>query len=330
MSRLVYTDRLYGTAVIDEPLLLDLMASRAMQRLRGVLQHGITGLIGITAPTSRFEHSVGVMLIVRRLGGSLAEQAAALLHDVSHTAFSHVIDYVVNSHSEQAYHDQVKADYVATTDLPAVLAAHGLNWRDLIEEGRFPLLEQPAPALCADRLDYFLRDACDLGLITPGAVRHAIARLVVHEGRIVTDDLAVARWMADAYMRADDRSWSDFREVGLYELTAQAIRRALASGAIRQEDFWSTDAALWDRLHTSADPALRALLALVSPETRFEWDAGSPDFVLTTKIRTLDPDVLVNGTARPLSVLDADFAAHREAYLRRKGGRWPFRVIAAV
>jgi len=40
MSRLVYTDRLYGTAMIDEPLLLDLMASRPIQRLRGVLQLG--------------------------------------------------------------------------------------------------------------------------------------------------------------------------------------------------------------------------------------------------------------------------------------------------
>jgi HD superfamily phosphohydrolase len=34
------------------------------------------------------------MLLVRRLGASLEEQIAALLHDVSHTAFSHVIDSV--------------------------------------------------------------------------------------------------------------------------------------------------------------------------------------------------------------------------------------------
>ncbi len=35
------------------------------------------------------------MMLVNRLGGSLEEQIAALLHDVSHTAFSHVIDYVL-------------------------------------------------------------------------------------------------------------------------------------------------------------------------------------------------------------------------------------------
>ncbi len=327
MNHLTYTDRLYGTVVIDEPLLLDIMASQAMQRLRGVHQHGVSGLLRITAPTSRFEHSVGVMLIVRRLGGSLEEQAAALLHDISHTAFSHVIDYVVDDHAGQTYHEQVKTEFVAMTDLPAMLAAHGLDWRELLEETRFPLLEQPAPVLCADRLDYFLRDACDLGLITLEMVRHALAHLTVHQGRIVVDDPAVARWMADAYLSADDRSWSDFREVGLYELTAQAIRRALVIGAIQQGDFWRTDAALWAQLQASPDPALQTLLALISPETRFVWDEDKPDFVLTTKIRTLDPEVLVDGTAQPLSTLDAEFAARRESYLRCKSGHWPFRVI---
>jgi HD superfamily phosphohydrolase len=91
-------DRIYGVVQIDEPVLLDLMQSAAMRRLQGVLQHGISGLLGVTRPTSRFEHSIGVMILVSRLGASLDEQIAALLHDVSHTAFSHVVDYVFNGH----------------------------------------------------------------------------------------------------------------------------------------------------------------------------------------------------------------------------------------
>src|SRR5512141_2948426 len=118
---MLYSDSIYGEIEIDESVLLDLVSTQALQRLRGVLQHGITALIGITPPVTRFDHSVGVLLLVRRLGGSLAEQIAALLHDVSHTAFSHVIDYVVDGHDSQSYHEEWKEPYLLGSDVPEIL-----------------------------------------------------------------------------------------------------------------------------------------------------------------------------------------------------------------
>jgi len=142
-----YLDAIYGEVDIEEPVLFDLMQTQAMQRLRGVLQHGITALIGITRPVTRFDHSLGVMLLVRRLGGALEEQIAALLHDVSHTAFSHVIDYVVDGHDSQSYHEEWKESHLAASDVPHTLARYGYDWRDFLHEENYPLLEQPAPRL---------------------------------------------------------------------------------------------------------------------------------------------------------------------------------------
>lgn len=323
---LMFEDKLHGPVTITEPLLVDVLTSDAVQRLHGVLQHGITGLIGITEPVSRFEHSLGVMLLVRRLGGSLEEQVAALLHDVSHTAFSHVIDYVVEN-LNQSYHDEIKAEYVAGTDLPAILEKHRLDWQRVIDEDRYSLLEQPAPALCADRIDYFLRDAHDLGLASLAECQAVLPHLVVHDGRIMVDSVDVARWLATHYLQADQRSWANYFEVGLYELTARAIRRGLALGVITEADFWLTDAEVWATLQGVDDPELRELVALVQPDTRFEWDADTPDFTVATKIRTLDPDVVVNGSSCPLSALDTDFAAERAAYVARASGPWPFRIV---
>ena len=323
-----YRDDVYGSQRIEEPVLLALIDSAPMRRLRGVLQHGITALIGITRPVTRFEHSVGVMLLARRLGAPLPEQIAALLHDVSHTAFSHVIDYVFQGHDSQSYHDEVKEAYIATTELPHLLAEYGFDWRHVVDEEKFPLLEQPAPRLCADRLDYFLRDSLDLGLSTPADVQRALGHLIVHDGRIVTDDVHAARWLAETYLAADDASWANFREVGLYELAARAIRRALEIGVIDRDDLWKTDRVVWQTLHDAADPPLQRTLALVSPETRFEWDEASPTFRVSTKLRTLDPDVLMaSGELRPLSALDAGYARRRRQYLRRKEGKWPMRVV---
>jgi len=67
------------------------------------------------------------MLLVRRLGASLDEQIAALLHDVSHTAFSHVIDFVFNDHNGQSYHEEKKEEFVASTDIPTILNKYNLN-----------------------------------------------------------------------------------------------------------------------------------------------------------------------------------------------------------
>ena len=322
-----YRDNVYGTVSITEPVLLDLIASSAMQRLKGVQQHGISGLIGITQPISRFEHSLGAMLLVRQLGAALKEQIAAMLHDVSHTAFSHVIDYVFDGHDSQSYHDEKKAEYMAQTDLPGLLAGHGYNWHDFVHEDDFSLLEQPAPRLCADRLDYFLRDSQELGLAATADIRIVLEHLVVAEGRIATDKLEVAQWLGYTYIEADDASWSNFREVGIYELTAQALKIALDKGAITEADFWRTDQPVWDSLQAHPDPQLQAALQWVSPQTQFVWDDINPTFYVGTKIRSIDPDVVVAGACRPLSALDPDFAHHRANYHRRKEGKWPMRVV---
>lgn len=324
---MLYIDPLYGEVEINEPVLLDLIQSQAMQRLRGVLQHGITALIGITQPVTRFDHSVGVMLLVRRLGGSLAEQIAALLHDVSHTAFSHVIDYVVDGHNSQSYHEEWKEAHLAASDVPEVSARHGYNWRDFLHEEDYALLAQPSPRLCADRLDYFLRDSRELGLSSLDQISHALDHLSVHEGRIGVDDVEVARWLANTYIAADKASWANFREVGLYEVTARSIKVAIQIGAITEDDFWSTDDQLWRKLHAIDHSDIQQQLALISPATRFEWDEVNPTFRVSTKLRTIDPDVLLDDHFVPLSTLDAEFAQYRADYLSSNSGKWPMRVI---
>ncbi len=323
-----YHDRIYGDFEIDHPALLDLMQTRAMQRLYGVLQHGITGLIGITHPTTRFEHSLGVMWLVRHFGGTLNAQIAALLHDISHTAFSHVIDYVVENHDHQSYHEEKKAWFVDQSDVPATLSRHNIDLAAVIREEDYALLEQPAPRLCADRLDYFLRDGVDLGLASLAEVRAALDHLIVAEGCIVTNDVTVARWLAETYIAADKKSWANFREVGVYEVTARAIRTALSLGAITEADFWLTDAELWRKLCDIRDVDFQQQIAWISPDTRFEWADVSPTFRVSTKLRTLDPDVLIDGRLFTLSEIDADFARQRAAYLADNTGKWPMRIVA--
>lgn len=322
-----YFDKLYGDVEIRQDVLLELMTSNAMLRAKGVSQHGITALIGITPPFSRFDHSVGTMLLVRHLGATLEEQIAALLHDISHTAFSHVIDYVFDDHSEQNYHEERKKEFIAGTDIPEILHSHGFDWNDFMDEEGFSLLEQPSPALCADRLDYFFRDLEFLKLANAAEINRALETLKVIEGKIVVDTLDIARWMAYTYIEADQASWSNFREVGLYQVTAEAIKATWSLGLIEEADIWKTDEEFWEKLQRQNHPDINRWVQLISPWTRFTWNEEQPLFSVSTKVRTIDPPVITGDSVSPLSLLDLYFAKYREKYIASKQGPWPMDIV---
>ncbi|KMU92215.1 HD domain-containing protein [Coccidioides immitis H538.4] len=114
-------DALYGGHLITEPILVELLQSPSLLRLHGVSQHGVTGLFGLTPRVSRLEHSVGAFLLVRKVGASVEEQVSALLHDVSHTALSHVVDWAFSTPGQESFHEVHKKRYIKTTELPEIL-----------------------------------------------------------------------------------------------------------------------------------------------------------------------------------------------------------------
>ncbi|MEM9775144.1 MAG: HD domain-containing protein [Chloroflexota bacterium] len=322
-----YQDELYGTFDIEEPVLIDLIQSEGVQRLKLIFQHGISALIDMTPPVTRFEHSVGAMLICRKLGATIEEQIAALLHDVSHTAFSHVMDHVFDSPASQSYHDQVKNEYVAGTDIPAILEKHGFAVEPFLIEEDFPILEQPSPRICADRLDYTLRDGLAFDFIGRDGIKLVMDSLIVYDGRPMFNSIDAANRFARVMIWCDDISWANFNEVGLYEMTSRTIKRAFVVGAMTQDDVWGTDAAVWQKIREFPDDELQRLRRLVTKNIQFEWNEDQPDFVLTTKIRTVDPDVLVDGEVKRLSEWDAGYRQHRAEYLERKQGPWPMKLV---
>jgi len=72
-------DRVYGKIDINEPVLLTLLKSKPLIRLQGINQAGASQYAIPNKIVSRYEHSVGVMLLLKILGASTEEQIAGLL-----------------------------------------------------------------------------------------------------------------------------------------------------------------------------------------------------------------------------------------------------------
>ena len=84
----------FGNFDVEEPVLIELLESNAMQRLKKINQYGVATFTTHRENYSRYDHSLGVFAILRMNQAPIKEQVAGLIHDVSHTVFSHVGDWI--------------------------------------------------------------------------------------------------------------------------------------------------------------------------------------------------------------------------------------------
>ncbi|WCJ58648.1 HD domain-containing protein [Fontisphaera persica] len=185
----VFRDPIHGLIRIEpeDEFILDLINTPEFQRLRRVRQLGVSSLTYPGAEHSRFSHSLGVfcfaqrmlnMLLHRYRGKSevtdlLAQEgktvkAAALLHDIGHAPFSHMME---RAFPATANHEKRTTELITdkTSSIPHILQAHGIDphgVRDIIKkasEHRL-LVDIVSSQLDADRMDYILRDALATGV----------------------------------------------------------------------------------------------------------------------------------------------------------------------
>jgi hypothetical protein len=295
-----WQDRVYGTVAVEDPKILDLIGCDTFQRLRGIHQAGPSALPFPFKNVTRFEHSLGVFVLLRLLGAPPREQIAGLLHDVSHTAFSHAVDFVVTSH-EQDHHERLKPMILGRDDLAAAIARLGYSPADFFDDSIYPLLEQPLPWLCADRLDYFLRDGSACGVVQPDFVARILGCLRVVDGKLALGKVEVAREAVGLFETMNSRWWAGPVEAYIYNEFADALREGMRTGVLSFDDLMADDASVLERLDRSGNELIAEKLASV----RFPRPDRVRDYSprIIPKERWLDPPVQLNGTTKRLSLI---------------------------
>ena len=295
-----WNDRVYGAVVVDHPALLALIDCPTFQRLKGIRQAGPSAFAFPFKTVTRFEHSLGVYLLLRRLGAERREQVAGLLHDISHTAFSHAVDFVYSS-EEQNHHERLKHEFLERPDVVEAAKPLGFAPHEFFDDTIYPLLERPLPWLCADRLDYFMRDGLACHVATPEAVARFLAHLGVIDRTIVFTDEGVAREAVDLFAVMNRDLWASPAESYIYNEFADALREGFRAGVIRRDDLLGQDDEVMARLESSGNPLILAKLDHVRHFRPARLNGFVPKVV--PKVRWLDPPVQVGTTFRRLSEL---------------------------
>jgi len=183
MRERIYRDPVHNiirlrTDTDEGNLMVSLIDAPEFQRLRRIKQLGLALFTYQGAEHSRFTHSLGVLHLITRVLDRLAEsheiadeeraaaRAAALLHDVGHGSFSHVMEKVLGFHHEAL---TVRAVLDDATEINQVLRNYSATLprrvADIIE-GKFQpayLAQLVSSQLDVDRMDYLLRDSLMTG-----------------------------------------------------------------------------------------------------------------------------------------------------------------------
>lgn len=293
-------DRVYGKVTIDDPNVVALISTPTFQRLKGIKQAGPSAYAFPFKQVTRWEHSLGVYHLLRHLGAVRREQVAGLLHDISHTAFSHAVDFIVAS-VEQDHHEGLKPEFLDRPDLAAALDALGYKPSEFYDDSVYPLLERPLPWLCADRLDYFFRDGLACGATSTESVARFLAHLTVIDQTIVFTSVEVAREAAAVYGEMNRDWWASPTEAYIYNEFADALRESLRIGLLHKDDLFRDDAAVMAVLQASDNPIITEKLDHIIRFRPERLEGYTPRVI--PKTRWLDPPVLVDSSYQRLSEL---------------------------
>ncbi len=307
---------LYADVVLDDPLIIDLVESQAFKRLAQVRQYGIDPLVLPMAPQAidynRYNHCLGVYWLCRIYGAPFNEQVAALLHDASHTTFSHVGDYLFeHKDGKNSYQDDHHLEFLNETDIPAILNKYGLKLSDIDHKNSaFLCLENSLPEICADRLEYNLTGGIIEGLITRAEACEILKNLKFEGDRWYFICVDQAKKFAYIPLWHTLYRWGCPSSAYVSEIFVLALRRALELSLITlQEIKHGADDDVWYRLVNSSDSQIVAWMKQIFDAHTHADDLNKGQ--RTNKFRGVDPWVQVEEKFFRLTALDQEF---KDAY----------------
>lgn len=270
------------------------------------------------ASRSRLEHSLGTAGIVWHFTHDIRQSTAALLHDIAVPCFAHTVDFLrgdaLRQEATEAGTEKVIA---ASVEIGELLGRAGIAAKDVSNYHRYPIADNPLPALSADRLEYLLGDAEHLLGYTGGQAIYD--DIITVQNALGTEEMCFAHLEA-----AREFGFIALRTAQLYaspedrcamQTLADLLRDALDIGAMAEEDLKGTEPALIARLTACPDTALRwrQFCALRGVRVLTQPTDSEPCLRVAVKRRAVDPLVQAGGQAVRLSDADAEYCrAYRE------------------
>lgn len=309
---MLYNDRIYGEIEINKPVVLELINCPNLQRLKEVDPAGYSPPYFPGEQRTRFNHSLGVFILLKKYNAPLEEQIAGLIHDVSHAAFSHCIDFVLEtgSEQEQSHQDKIWKNFIKQSTVPLIFQKYNLNLEYILHTENFPLLEKELPNLCADRIDYSLRDATALGCVDDITMQYFLNNLSAENQVWFFKDFQSAKRYADFFLGLNGKYYSDIISAVMYRTVGDYLKYALQMKYITKDDLYTTDKIVLEKIapHLENDEQLRLFWNRMNLKIGYKNDPQNYDARVFCKSRIVDPLCRHNSELKKVSEIDTHWA----------------------
>lgn len=253
-------------------------------------------------PYSRFDHSLGVALIIWHFTESMEQALAGLFHDVTTPVFAHVVDFLNGDHLRQESTEAGVAECLAASpEIQALLDRYDLKTEQVADYHRYPVADNDSPALSADRLEYTLGNLFNYRFANLGQIRGFYEDLIVGTNeRGETELVFQSQDKAAAFTKAalnNSRVYVADEDRFAMQALADLLRMAMERQVICREELQTTEAEVIGKLNE--DPVCASewrnfctyssiLRAKEHPETGYWVSIGA-------KKRWIDPFFLGKG-----------------------------------
>src|SRR3990167_10715477 len=128
---MIIQDRTYGKINTKEQVIIDLINSAPLQRLKKIHQYGASHFI---------------------------------------KPFRNVVINHLMKDEQHEFHEKFHEKIILNSEIPEILKKHKIELRNVLNKEKFELLDNTLPDISFDRLDYFMRDSYCEGFLTKSLI----------------------------------------------------------------------------------------------------------------------------------------------------------------
>jgi len=292
----------------DYPVFIEpYLYSKSMQRLKGVdmncgLQFTSHSGFSSYGSYSRYEHSVGVACIIWYFTHDKKQTLAGFFHDISTRAFSHVIDFVRKDYLvQESTEDNTRQFILQDSVIMNQLLFDGISVDEVFDYHVYPIADNDAPRLSADRLEYTLGNLLNYRKRTIEEIEKYYKDLTVgisEDGKqeMMFQNPNIAEEFAFGALSCGMIYSCDFDRYGMEKL-AEILRKALKDNILTESDLYLSEVEVVNKLSHSD------LRNTWNEYTRL-YDVvkdSTGDIMVNAKKRYIDPYVCKHGRVTTFS-----------------------------